>query len=118
MRVCLTPYTFAMGGFGLLIALLAAQQAPKDYEGRRFHAPPKPLAADAITQDWPGFLGPARDGRSLEAGLEMELSANPGLVVTRVLDGSPAQKAGLLSGDEIVATGTTEFGVPDETATP
>ena len=44
---------------------------PRDYPALRFHAPPKPLAADAITQDWPGFLGPERDGRSRETKLAL-----------------------------------------------
>ena len=36
---------------------------PRDYPALRFQAPPKQLGADAITQDWPGFLGPERGGR-------------------------------------------------------
>ena len=43
------------------------------------------------------------------AGLEMEASARPGLTVVRVLDGSPARRAGLLYGDTIVAINGTRI---------
>jgi outer membrane protein assembly factor BamB len=34
-----------------------------------FHRAPKPLAADAVTEDWPTFLGPRRDGHTRETRL-------------------------------------------------
>ena len=37
--------------------------------GLRFHTPPKPLSARAVTSDWPSFLGPTRDGVSPETQL-------------------------------------------------
>ena len=45
--------------------------APEPYDGLRIVAAPRPLAADAIVEDWPGFLGPRRDGRSRETKLEV-----------------------------------------------
>lgn len=36
------------------------------------HRPPRPLARDARALDWPGFLGPRRDGRSLEGPLDLD----------------------------------------------
>lgn len=43
--------------------------APKAFPELRFHAAPRPLAKGAVTQSWPSFLGPARDGRSKESPL-------------------------------------------------
>ena len=35
----------------------------------RVHAKPKPLAKDAVTHDWPSFLGPSHNGVSTETRL-------------------------------------------------
>ncbi len=47
---------------------VAAPQA-EAYPELRFVAAPKALPAGAIVEDWPGFLGPRRDGRSRETKL-------------------------------------------------
>ncbi|MEE2886339.1 MAG: PQQ-binding-like beta-propeller repeat protein [Planctomycetota bacterium] len=43
--------------------------APKTYPGLRFAKPPKKLHAEAVTEDWPGFLGPRRNCHSGETHL-------------------------------------------------
>ncbi|MEM7200094.1 MAG: PQQ-binding-like beta-propeller repeat protein [Planctomycetota bacterium] len=58
-----------------------APPQPRDYDGWRPGTAPKPLAADAVTEDWPGFLGPRRDGRSRETRLHKSWGeAGPPLV--------------------------------------
>lgn len=49
----------------LMLALSAAAAEPT----AKFHSEPKPLAADAVTEDWPQFLGPRRNLISKEAPL-------------------------------------------------
>ena len=49
-------------------SLLAAQEA-KTFPGLTFHAPPKPLPASAVTEDWPHFLGPHHDATTRESKL-------------------------------------------------
>jgi len=49
-------------------AVVAAPE-PRAHVALTTHAAPKPLAAGAITEDWPGFLGPRRDGTSRETEL-------------------------------------------------
>ncbi len=39
-----------------------------------FHAPPRPLAKDAVTEDWPCFLGPRHNGFSKESRLAATFS--------------------------------------------
>ncbi|MEM0982429.1 MAG: PQQ-binding-like beta-propeller repeat protein [Planctomycetota bacterium] len=38
---------------------------------------PRPLSPDAVTSDWPTFLGPTRDSRTPETGLRADLEADP-----------------------------------------
>lgn len=45
--------------------LLPARRHPRV----RFYRDPRPLAPDAVAGDWPGFLGPTRDGVSPETNL-------------------------------------------------
>lgn len=49
---------------------------PADFPGHRFHAPPRPLAEDAVTEDWPCFLGPRRDAHSRETRLAKSWGAD------------------------------------------
>ena len=46
-----------------------AQEAARDNSDATFHSPPAPLAKDAITSDWPCFLGPLHDECSPETHL-------------------------------------------------
>lgn len=48
---------------------LGAGLAAPAAEALHFLAPPKPLAAGAVTEDWPRFLGPANDATSRETKL-------------------------------------------------
>ncbi|MFT5051969.1 MAG: outer membrane protein assembly factor BamB [Chlamydiales bacterium] len=41
----------------------------------KIHAAPRALAADAIVEDWPSFLGPRRDGRCVEHPLATDFGA-------------------------------------------
>lgn len=51
-----------------VLAPLAPVEA-QDVPGLTFHAAPKPLAADAVSEEWPAFLGPRRDGHTRETRL-------------------------------------------------
>lgn len=57
-----------------LIAGLLEAAEPAAYPELRFHAPPKPLPADAVTEEWPHFLGPRFNAATNETRL---LSAWP-----------------------------------------
>lgn len=48
---------------------LAAAPQPQDFDELTTHAAPRPLSEGARTENWPGFLGPRRDGRSRETML-------------------------------------------------
>ena len=71
--------------------------APESFEGLTFHRAAKPLDLNANVEDWPGFLGPRRDGRSRESHLLASWPAEgPDLVWevdTGVGFGSPAIQA-------------------------
>tara|TARA_B100000212_G_scaffold339077_1_gene316789 strand:+ start:9049 stop:10380 length:1332 start_codon:yes stop_codon:yes gene_type:complete len=54
--------------FTVLVANLAFAE-PTDFDRRLFHAPPKPLSSEAVTEDWPRFLGPRHDLHSRETKL-------------------------------------------------
>lgn len=47
----------------------SAPSEPSAFPGLLFHAPPKPLAAEAVVSDWPRFLGPQDDASSPETHL-------------------------------------------------
>ena len=51
----------------LLPALLLQAQEP--FDRLTFHAAPTPLAENAVTTDWPGFLGPVNNASSPESPL-------------------------------------------------
>jgi outer membrane protein assembly factor BamB len=58
----------------ILQALAAATLAPVLARAQaRASRKPKPLAADAVTQDWPSFLGPTHNGVSAETRLSRVL---------------------------------------------
>lgn len=42
---------------------------PVVFDGLTFHAAPKPLSPEAVTADWPRFLGPTDDGKTPETHL-------------------------------------------------
>ena len=59
---------------GLLLALyMSAQRSvaaePTSYSELTFHAAPRPLAANAVTEDWPHFLGPRHNATTKEGPL-------------------------------------------------
>lgn len=65
------------------VAVLAEQaaSAPTKYPELRTHRAPRPRREDAVSSDWPGFLGPTRDSHSPETGLLAEWpAAGPKLV--------------------------------------
>src|SRR5262249_34195892 len=72
------------------MAALAAMAAPEPqvHPGLKFHAAPKPLAADAITQDWPCFLGPTHNNVSAETRLLSDFTAAGPPLVWEVTKGS------------------------------
>ncbi len=50
----------------LTLVALAAQE-----DRLTVHAAPRPLAREAVVEDWPGFLGPRRDGHVRERPLDL-----------------------------------------------
>ncbi|MBI4623434.1 MAG: PQQ-binding-like beta-propeller repeat protein [Verrucomicrobia bacterium] len=50
-------------------SLGAPAGGPGTYAGLIFHAPPKPLPAGAVTEDWPHFLGPHHNATTGETKL-------------------------------------------------
>jgi outer membrane protein assembly factor BamB len=56
--------SFALLCCALVNAALHAEAIA--YDGLTFHAPPRPLPADAVTEDWPHFLGPHHDATTRE----------------------------------------------------
>ena len=75
--------------------------APRDHDGHVLVAAPKPLAEDAVTEDWPGFLGPRRDGRSRETRLLKEWPAGAPKLVWSVERGQ-GFAAPAVQGDHVV----------------
>src|SRR5215212_9826149 len=56
-------------------AVVEKEQKPGAYEGLKFHGAPRPLARDAVTNDWPRFLGPMHNATSVETKLLKTLPA-------------------------------------------
>lgn len=56
----------------LLPLVLLPLAGGDDAQDHKVHAAPRPLSAEAVTEDWPSFLGPRRDGRSRETRLDLE----------------------------------------------
>jgi len=56
-------------------AVIAAEAKPAAYDGLKFRGAPKALAAGAVTNDWPRFLGPAHNATSVETKLLKVLPA-------------------------------------------
>lgn len=54
-------------------SVLLALAAGATHGQTRVHRKPKPLSKDAVTQDWPAFLGPSHNAVSLETKLSRKL---------------------------------------------
>ncbi len=86
----------------MLLFLVATARAgePAAYPELTFHAEPKALGATAITEDWPGLLGPRRDGSSRETRLLKSFPPGSPKLVWEMTRGSgyasPAVAAGRL----------------------
>ncbi|MBK9386709.1 MAG: PQQ-binding-like beta-propeller repeat protein [Planctomycetes bacterium] len=82
MRISRYPTLAALSSSFALCC--CAQEAPSprfDAADAVRHAPPRARAADAVNEDWPGFLGPRRDARSRETHIDHTWdSAGPKLV--------------------------------------
>lgn len=52
-----------------LLRAACAADAPQSFDRLTFHSPPKPLAKNAVTSDWPRVLGPNHDATSPEKPL-------------------------------------------------
>lgn len=60
----------------------------KENPDATFHAPPKPLHPQAVTQDWPQFLGPDHNNVSRETHLAARFDAKGPPIVWEVAKGS------------------------------
>ena len=90
-----TPFFLA-----LLTAHLAAA-APESFDRLTFHSPPKALSTEAVTEDWPRFLGPRHDLHSRETNLLKEFAGSGPAKVWEVKRGS-GQSPVVISGDYLV----------------
>ncbi len=81
--------------------------APEAFDRLQFHAPPKPLFSEAVTEDWPRFLGPRHDLRSRETNLLKSWSATGPNRVWEVERGSGHTPV-VISGDYLVMIHTLE----------
>jgi outer membrane protein assembly factor BamB len=61
-------------------AVVEKEQKPGAFEGLKFHGAPKALAAGAVTNDWPRFLGPLHNATSVETKLLKTLPAKMPIV--------------------------------------
>jgi len=64
-------------------------------------APPKPLARDAVTSDWPRFLGPTDDAHSPETRLARALALGDPPVVWEAARGE-GYASPVVAGDRLV----------------
>lgn len=82
---------------------LTSDDPERAHEGLRFFNDPGPLSAGAVVEDWPGFLGPRRDGHSRETGLRKSFPEE-GLVLvwSREIGGGYAGPA--IVGERLVFT--------------
>ena len=90
-----TPFFLA-----LLTAHLAAA-APESFDRLTFHSPPKALSDEAVTEDWPRFLGPRHDLHSRETNLLKEYPGSGPAKVWEVKRGSGHSPV-VISGDYLV----------------
>ena len=85
------------------IAVLEPRAAPEAGANRdvTFHTAPKPLARDAVTSDWPSFLGPNHNSVSPETKLLAEFpKGGPSLVWE--MNKGPGYSAPAVLGDRVV----------------
>lgn len=74
---------------------------PEAFDRLTFHAPPKPLSPEAVTEDWPRFLGPRHDLQSKETRLLKSWPAKGPNKVWEVERGSGHAPVAI-SGDRLV----------------
>lgn len=81
---------------------VAAPAAEPHDDLTRFGAP-RPLHPDAVTEDWPGFLGPRRDGRSRETRLAVDWPEGGPPLLWEVVRGSSFASPAIV-GERLVFT--------------
>jgi outer membrane protein assembly factor BamB len=81
----------------------AASPGATPFAELRFHRPPEPLAAGAVTQDWPCFLGPDRNGHSRETKL-LKSFPEEGLTLVWEMRTGLGYAAPAIVGDRLVFT--------------
>jgi len=86
-----------------LLACTASTGAaePALYPGLTFHAKPRQVALDAATEDWPGLLGPRRDGTSHETHLLKSFGTTGPNLVWEMKRGS-GYASPVVAGDRLV----------------
>ncbi|MCH2388519.1 MAG: hypothetical protein MK240_09965, partial [Opitutales bacterium] len=60
-------YQFAV--FVFVVGLVRLLASPEVFDRLTYHTPPKELSPEAVTEDWPRFLGPRHDLHSRETRL-------------------------------------------------
>ena len=75
--------------------------APEPFDRLTFHAQPKPLSEEAVTEAWPRFLGPRHDLHSKETLLLKSLPAAGPKMVWEVSRGG-GHAPTVVSGDRLV----------------
>lgn len=85
----------------LLMTGSLALSAPEDFDRLTFHTAPKALSAEAVTEDWPRFLGPRHDLHSRETELLRTFSAGGPTMVWEVKRGG-GHAPPVIAGDKVV----------------
>ena len=78
------------------------ESSDSDDKELTFHAPPAALAEGAVTSDWPAFLGPTHDGKSVETGLLSKWPAGGPKLVWERKTGSGGFASPAVKGDRLV----------------
>ena len=66
---CLTAAAAPLGVSPQETASPSTRPEPVEFDRLTRHAAPRPRANGAVNEDWPGFLGPRRDGTSNHSSL-------------------------------------------------
>jgi outer membrane protein assembly factor BamB len=85
----------------LLVASPLTSAEPENFDRLTYHAPPKALSADAVTEDWPRFLGPRHDLHSRETQL-IKPFPGAGLKMVWEVERGAGHAPPVISGDRLV----------------
>ncbi len=91
----------AYAGIALALAVVVPPPAFQANPDAKFHGPPKPLPAGAVTSDWKSFLGPSHDMVSPETKLLGEFSPRGPKLVWEARKGT-GYAAPVIAGERLI----------------